>query len=464
MLNSKPGSDSSLFHAVLAIFIPSVISLAASAAISILDIYLAGLLGSAEQAAIGMADQVLFLVTMGGAGLATACVAHVAREEGAQDIRSSRLFARDCVLLSLVGGLFAAAVCLFLGGPIIGLLHSDAETTALATKYAIYNAPANAAYTVALCLVAIMRAIGRPRIGLLVWAVMSAVTMVLSLVFFFVGPAPLRSLEGLGIAWDIGSFVGTATGAVLFLWLEPDFRASFVGDYSGTATRLKRVIATAIPAITAELAPISSNFAIYRILSDVQHSEAAQAAWTIRMKLEEVFATMPLAALAMAIAVVVGQNLGADRMDRARKCGVIGCAAAVLAMLPLGTVLSGMAGSVVNTFSTDALTCNLSVILLAPFNMILPAMALSQVFCGCLDGAAFTKLPMGIHLIGLVAVRCGLAYAVVAAGRGVNGLAEAALVSQICTAVLAAAAFVYVFRPVTVLGPVVTARECVLKS
>lgn len=439
-------TQSSLISAVMSLFWPALMSLASSALIGIVDISLAGRLGSVAQAAVGIADQVLFLVTMAGAGLATACVAHVSKHKGANEKRLTLLYARDSVFLAIMAGMAASVVCFAFCKPLIALFHCSPEIAAKAVEYSMWNAPANAAYLTALCLVAVFRALGRPRIGLAVWLIMSTVSNGLSVVFFECGHASLHSLAGLGLAWDIGSFSGTSLGLVMFFSVDRELRTAMLSDLTSSYARMCDLLKTAAPAVTAELAPIVANFAVYRMLSELSCAGGAQAAWTIRMKLEETFATMPLAALAMAIAVVVGQNIGAGLYRRARRCAVYGCLAGAAAMLPVGVILSLQSGSIVTGFSHEGTTNTLAVTLLEPFYLILPALGLSQILCGALDGAALTKIPMSISLIGLVFVRCGLAFLFIQAGQGVSGLANATLISSISLAALSVSGFALFYR------------------
>src|SRR5262249_27257568 len=159
---------------------------------------------------------------------------------------------------------------------------------------------------------------------------------------------------------------------------------------------------TALPAVAAELAPIGGSVTVYRLLAGLPDSGAMQAAWTIRVKFEETFALMPLTALAMAVAVVVGQNIGAKEFPRAKRCAIFGTLSALLVMAVLGLVVNIYSNSLVAWFSHDPLTSNLGSALLLPCTIVMPAMAISQVLFGALDGAGLTKLPMIINIVGLV--------------------------------------------------------------
>lgn len=59
------------------LFAPLALTMMASATVGVTDMYVAGFLGSAAQAAVGFADQILFLVLVIGSGLAAASASFI---------------------------------------------------------------------------------------------------------------------------------------------------------------------------------------------------------------------------------------------------------------------------------------------------------------------------------------------------------------------------------------------------
>src|SRR5262249_30090632 len=286
--------------------------------IGLVDLFLAGRMGEAAQAAVGIGEQVLCLTIIAGTGLATGTAAFVARYVGAGDHAMARSYAQDSLKASFVAGVVAIFFGLTLSRVLFATFQTDRLVAEVGSQYPELWAFGNLPFIVSCCLGAIFRSFGAPKYCLYIWLLTAGISIAGS---FALAASPWRwcnnSVTALATAWDIGCLLGTSAGMI---WLRKLFAAvpcwqkssmPGSGQHGSMRRRLRNIAAVSIPAIVADSCWIFANFLVFRILSALPDATRAQAAWSIALKLEETFALMPLVALNLAAAVIVGQSLGA---------------------------------------------------------------------------------------------------------------------------------------------------------
>lgn len=463
-----------LFPIMSRLFFPLAISMMLSSTVGLVDMFVAGQLGPLAQAAVGLGDQLLFFVLVMGSGLATACSSFVSRTIGVRDFSSCRTYIRASLLLAFFVGVLSALLGLICAHPLLSVLGCRDDVSVLALPYTSYNSLGNAPFVISLCLSAIFRALGRPLLSVWLWLVTAVLANCLSLLLFFSGLKSAHSLDALAYAWDCGCMLGCILG--LFLLKNaygslPGARASRAPgvEYSvlHTSQAVWELCRVAAPAVVTEFSLVLSNFFMYGLLSySPAESASYQAAWTIKLKLEEIIALIPLLALGMTTAVIVGQNLGAGQTQRANRACVGSALWASGFMLLAGGAVSLAAPQLATCFGTDLATRVATVSLLSPSAILFPLTALSVIICAGMDGAGQTQPPMILNLVFQVAGRTLLCYMLaVHLSTGLAGISQALCLSQLLMAVACACTYAAKTRlvpvpatPIIQGGPVRKAR------
>src|SRR5262245_32853196 len=101
------------FFSIAANALPVCIAVSLAATIGLVDVHLAGDLGAAVQAGVGIGDQFLFFAALLGTGIAQGAASLIARATGASDSRTAREFAAAGLLLALFFGMTASLVMFF---------------------------------------------------------------------------------------------------------------------------------------------------------------------------------------------------------------------------------------------------------------------------------------------------------------------------------------------------------------
>lgn len=119
---------------------------------------------------------------------------------------------------------------------------------------------------------------------------------------------------------------------------------------------------------------------------------------------------MPIYALSTAVATIVGQNLGANRADRAKDAGWIVCSVGVAFTLVMSALVFINANSIAKLLSTDPLVVEYTTQYFQVIGLSQPFVATWIILFGAMQGAGYTKWPMWASIFGFAIFRLPLAY------------------------------------------------------
>ena len=183
---------------------------------------------------------------------------------------------------------------------------------------------------------------------------------------------------------------------------------------------LKKICAIGIPsAIQMGITAFSNIF----VQSYINHFESScMAGWAAYNKIDA-FALLPLMSLSMSITTFMGQNLGAGKLDRAKKgpliCLGISFGIVILILLPL-MIFAPQLVSLFNKEEEVLRFGTLFIRMISPFYLLC---TINQVLAGALRGAGDTKSSMFIMLGSFVVFRQIYLFIVYRLGGGIIPIA-----------------------------------------
>jgi len=286
------------------------IGLVAVFAVDALNLFYITLLRQPElTAALGYATTLLFLAMSMSIGLSIAATALTSRALGRGDLAQAREIAGAALII--VGGCMAvlAVVACPLIDPALRLLGARGQTLERAAALMHIVVPSWPLLGVGMCLSALLRATGDARRAMYVTLGAAATALVLDpLLILGLG----LELHGVALATLFVRVVMVAIG-LQGLWrvhrLIARPRASRV------LRDLAPFMAIAMPAVLTQIAtPVGNAFVTGAIST---YGDEAIAGWTVIQRIIPVAFGL-LFALSGAIGPIVGQNFGAQRLDRVR--------------------------------------------------------------------------------------------------------------------------------------------------
>jgi putative MATE family efflux protein len=409
--------------------------------VGLTDVYVAGLIGPDVQAAVGFVGQLYFLVIIIANALSIGTVAMAARAFGARDERRALHVARQSLIfslivasgLTLVGYLFSAEIIAAAGFPDtireIGEDFLRIFVLALGPNYILIVSNA------------VFRASGEVKRILLTMVLVSVlnVAAVFALVF------GLFSFPGLGYRGiALATALSVAAGMVVNLcqFTTGRWRSIYAAEHGLSLQTIRQIVSLGWPAALLQIAWNAGSIVLYTILSRLgDTSITALASITNGLRLEAVI-YLPAFAMNMASSVLIGQNLGAGKPDRAERLGWKVATAGVLVVstmaLPVFVWAEEFAGLVARSPGVIAETARYLRI-----NMLSePFMALSAILGGCLQGAGDTRGAMWVIAVAMWLVRLPLAYVLaLTLGYGAAGVWVAMVISMCVQGLLMAFRF-----------------------
>ena len=394
-----------LNRTILTLSMPAVAESMLTTMIYMVDTILIGWLNDpAALAAVGLSGTLMWASDGLFQAISISASAIVARFWGAKDFEEARRVAGQSVILSvLVAGLLMALLMpvarFFLqvmgGAPDVVMRGTEYVRIILASSVISYP------LTIA---TSIMRATGDTQKPMYITGLMNVLNVVSAVVLIFgLGPIPRMELRGAALSTSLSRAVGgvAALAVLFFSRTSIGLRLQHLGRWNwGTIWRIVRL---ALPNV-GETIVSRLGFMLYmRILASL--GTVALAAHQIALRVESM-AFMPGWGMATAAAALVGQALGAGKLDVAetgiRRTLVLGNG--VMVLIGAGFVAFGPA--IVSVFGVrDAALLASAAMLVRISALELIGLCSVMILSGCLRGAGDMRTPMIVTLAGTILFR-----------------------------------------------------------
>ncbi|MDZ4833023.1 MAG: MATE family efflux transporter [Candidatus Melainabacteria bacterium] len=397
-----------LWRAIWVMSWPLLIMTVATSLVGVADLYVAGSLGSATQAAVGLSEHIIFMFQLFLMATGTGTTAIVARHWGSGNKRRATRFAGQSLLLSISLGVGLTILAHFIAHFALGVFSQSTEVRELGQTYLSLYSFAMIPMSIVYVANAAFNAIGDSKTTLLIVLIMTAIQIAGDILTVIYGwPVPGLGLRGIALA----SLVGSAVGAVVALYKisQSPLRKCLVQILPMSQQMIKRIAVIGIPSAIQRMAWSLSVFGLFFILASCKNPTEGQAAWAIGMRVEGML-FMPIMALSMAVASIVGQNLGAREIDRAVDAGWRVTYVGMGMLTVMGILLYVMAEPIAMLMSHDPTTIKIVISYLKINATAQPFLALAMILSGALQGAADTKSPMYITFICNWLIRLPVAY------------------------------------------------------
>ncbi|MGD8717415.1 MAG: MATE family efflux transporter [Candidatus Zixiibacteriota bacterium] len=432
-------TSGSLIKPILWLAVPTMAGNLLQSAFNIADMYFVSRLGTAAIAAVSVAGLAIWLVWTTIIGVAIGSQALVTRFHGARDDASLRRAMITTLAASVLLTVLMAAGGPAVGKPLLKLLGAEAHVVDLAYGYIVIFFLGGFAFVFMVMINAMIRGMGDSVTPTLIVAGAVLLNVALDPVLIFgLGPAPELGVRGAALATVLAYTVGLVAAAVVFIRRHLPWRAFTVSNLSGRMAL--QVLTIGIPASAQML--IRAAAAVVLVGFVASAGTAAIAAYGIGGQLTGLM-LMPGFALAMSAAILVGQNLGAGKKERAERTAMtsVGLYAVIVAAMAAGLVL--FARYWVGIFDDTPAVVELGVLYLyicAPaYIFVPPGMVLSR----SMSGAGVSVPPLIVTAVVLLGVRIPLAYVLAdVMGMGVTGVYWAVTIPTVLEGVV----MYFVFR------------------
>lgn len=414
------GAELALLRRVFQIGWPATLEAVFVGLASLFDTAMVGQLGTSAVSAVGLTNQPKFICLAFILSLNVGVTALVSRRVGAEDRNGASKVFKQCLFLCLVASTVICTVAFLFAKPFLILAGAQEDTLADAVSYFRLLMPGQFFQHLYITCNAAMRCAGNSRISLRTNIVSSLSNICLN--YLLIGGNlgfPALGVRGAAIATSI-SYV-LAFAVALTSLLSPACRLN-IHTYRGwiPTRKLFRQLYSVVSGALLENICLRIGFFIYsRTVAGL--GTTPFAAHQICMNIANV-TLLGFDGLGTAAAALVGQDLGANRSDRAQKAAETCVRFSILLAVALMCGLILFRRPLLECFSHDAAVLGpaADILIILACSMIGDGLCVSH--AGALRGAGDTRFVAMASLISVTLIRPALSwYLCYPAGLGLYG-------------------------------------------
>jgi putative MATE family efflux protein len=304
----------SIRKAIFMLSIPMILEMLMESIFAIVDIAYVSQVSVNAVATIGLTESVITLVYAIAIGLSIAATAVVARRVGEKDIEGAKQAAVQAIFLGIIISLLVGIVGFLYHKEILALMGAEPDLIAEGAGYTKLLIGGNITILLLFLINAIFRGAGDASIAMWTLILSNGLNIILDPFFIFGwGPFPELGVMGAAVATNIGrgSAVLFQLGILFFGWSKIKLMWK---DVVLNVKVMVNLVKVSLGGIAQFLIGTSSWVFLMRIMSEF--GSEVLAGYTIAIRVI-MFTLMPAWGMSNAAATLVGQNLGANKPDRA---------------------------------------------------------------------------------------------------------------------------------------------------
>jgi putative MATE family efflux protein len=303
-------------RAMFLLAVPMVLEMFMESVFAIVDIFFVSHLGSDAVATVGLTESLMTIIYAIGGGFAAATTALISRRIGEKKPEKAAVSAIQAIYTGLFFSILIAIPGFIFSHDMLGLMGGNENMVNNMAGYTSIMLSANGVIMLLFIINAVFRSSGDAAISMRILFIANLINVMLDPCFIFGwGPFPKLGVEGAAVATTIGRgtaviyqfyllFAGKRRIHISFNQLSPEWKVIW------------SLVKLSMGGIGQSLITTSSWIFMVRIIAGFGSSVVA--AYTIAIRII-IFALMPPWGLSNAAATLVGQNLGADKPERAER-------------------------------------------------------------------------------------------------------------------------------------------------
>jgi putative MATE family efflux protein len=406
--------------------------LAIHAVADLVEIFFVGRLGAASVSAITLSLVILNLPFSFFIQIGTALATLVAQYIGAQNRHAAAGAVGQALLLCACLCLPFSIVGVWLSPWLLRLIGADAAVVGAGTPYLRLGFAAMFGLLLPFVLNAALRAAGHAAAVTLIEILQTTVLVtLLPALILGLGPAPRLETFGAMLAVVVARMLA-ALFQLAYLTMGPSAIPLGLTSFRPDVHTLRRLLALSLPSTAQYLARYGADIAIARLVAGF--GTTAIAGFAISHRLLTLLENVGHG-LSNATFIVVGQNIGAKRRDRALRGTWIGVLYSLASVGVGSVVIAGLAPRLISRFNAelDVIELGASALRIIAATHVFSAVA--WVITRSFHGAGDTVSPMVVDLVVLWAIQVPVALALAwAAGWETNGIWFGIALSQVVRA------------------------------
>ncbi len=316
ILSSVKTADRGLIGRLSLVALPIMFQNLLTSSLSFLDTLMIGQLGQQEIAAVGIANQVYFVISLLFFGIASGTSIYLAQYYGAGEYGKMRKAMSFATMLCLEGGALVSILSFIFSDAIIRIFSAEQAVIDAGSTYLRYVAFSYMFSAVSATLSIGFRSTGKASLPLIVSFVSLTMNAIGNyLLIFGIGPFPFLGVAGGAISTFIARLAEMLILALLAWGRHEPFAFSPRKDLGWDRTFIESFAITALPVVLNELF-WSLGMTLYKVAYSSLGTEAL-AAVNITESIGNFF-FIAMMGIANGATIVLGNEIGSGNPDKAR--------------------------------------------------------------------------------------------------------------------------------------------------
>ncbi|MGG5487541.1 MATE family efflux transporter [Gaetbulibacter sp. PBL-D1] len=309
-------TSGSIRRAVFMLSIPMILEMLMESIFALVDIMYVSKVSVNAVATIGLTESVITLVYAVAIGLSMAATAVVARRVGEKNIKGASQAAVQVIILGIAVSILISGIGILYPKEILQLMGAEPDLIAEGYGYTQVLLGGNITIMLLFLINAIFRGAGNASVAMWTLILSNGLNIILDPMFIFgFGPIPAFGVEGAAIATTIGRGTAVLFQLVILFYGYSKIKIG-IKDLVVRIGVMFNLIKVSLGGIGQFLIGTSSWVFLMRIMSEFGSEVLAGYTIAIRVMM---FTLMPAWGMSNAAATLVGQNLGAQKPDRAEQ-------------------------------------------------------------------------------------------------------------------------------------------------
>jgi putative MATE family efflux protein len=409
MASSKSRFDFSLTRQILTLTIPVALTRQLDNVVGMADIFMVGKIGPEAISAVGISRTIVMVISVTMIAITTGAFAMIAQAIGAQNEEGASSAAKQSISL-LSGFSIIPSLIGIIGAPyFLQALSLAPEVVVLATPYLRVFFAGSVFMMLNFAITTCLHAAGNTQTPFYISMFNNGVKVVLSylLIFGHFG-FPEMGVVGAAIGGVVGRGLGVIIGFGVLYSGKFGIKLLPSTSYKPDFAQASRILRIGIPAALQGMFRNGSGVVFVKLIAMTSASTTAVAAFSIGSQMERLVRQISLA-FSTASTTLVGQSIGAKKLDEAETRGWTTLALAVLTVSILGIPIAVFARPILGFFTDAPDVIQIGILYLVMIVVSEPFMCAAITSGGSLRGAGDNMPALYYTVISQWAIRLPVA-------------------------------------------------------
>lgn len=401
-------TEGSILKSLLALALPIVFANILQSAYQLTDTFWVGRLGGNAVAAVSVSFPIIFLMISLGGGFTIAGSTLVAQFTGAKNPKMVNHVTAQTIIIILIAATILSLTGYFTSESLLRLIGVETIILDDAASYLKVSFAGLIFMFGYFMYQSIMRGLGEVRVPLYIVSGTVLLNLILDPLFIYGwGPIPAMGVSGAAYATIGTQSIAAITGLTILFsgrygitFKLPHFRPDF--------PMLRKIIALGLPAsIEQSTRALGMTIMIFLVAS---FGTLTVAIFGIGIRILS-FVIIPALGLSMATSTLVGQNIGANNIDRANAIAKLSALIAFLSLTIVGIICYLAADPLIRFFiPNDEDVIQGAVVFLHIISLSFGLIGIQQALLGAFRGSGNTFISMILAIVSMWMIQFPLAY------------------------------------------------------